>query len=217
MIDHTKFIGKIYGNLKVIGVGPTNKHRKKLMIVQCVKHINEPPFQVVKQSLVNGSTTGCKQCWLERHTTHGYSASKTYNAFKEMVNRIHQPAHRYYHNYGGRGLTMDPRYHPNYNNQGWKGSFENFLHDNGEIPEGLTLDRKNNNKGYWKDNIRYIPDIDQKRNTSYNVVNEEIVRQIRIDFEVNGMSQANIMRKYDISRFQAHAVVRYKTWANITI
>ena len=34
---HKKLIGQQFGNLKVIGVGKTNKNRKKLMIVNCIK------------------------------------------------------------------------------------------------------------------------------------------------------------------------------------
>jgi hypothetical protein len=48
MIDHNLLIGKQFGNLKVIEIGPTNQHRKKLLKVICIEHPNIKPYYVVK-------------------------------------------------------------------------------------------------------------------------------------------------------------------------
>lgn len=47
-------------------------------------------------------------------------------------------------------------------------SYENFLADMGECPPGKTLDRKDNNKGYSKDNCRWATPVEQALNTSRN-------------------------------------------------
>ena len=45
-------------------------------------------------------------------------------------------------------------------------SFENFLADMGECPEGYSLERVNNDLGYFPDNCKWIPKGDQAKNTS---------------------------------------------------
>lgn len=62
-----------------------------------------------------------------------------------MLSRCENPNVPAYKNYGGRGITVCASWH----------SFANFLRDMGERPAGLTLDRKNNEKGYYKRNCRW--------------------------------------------------------------
>lgn len=42
--------------------------------------------------------------------------------------------------------------------------FENFLADMGEPPPGMTLERKNNDKGYGPSNCRWATPAEQARN-----------------------------------------------------
>ena len=50
----------------------------------------------------------------------------------------------------------------------WIKDFLVFLSDMGERPEGKTLDRKNNNNGYCKENCRWASSEEQSKNTSRN-------------------------------------------------
>lgn len=83
-----------------------------------------------------------RQSLTERQTTHGQYGSKTYAAWHSMRQRCENPNLRAYPNYGGRGIKVCMR---------WE-AFEAFFEDMGECPPGLTLERKDNSKGYSPDN-----------------------------------------------------------------
>ena len=78
-------------------------------------------------------------------TTHGQSRTKTYRNWAAMKQRCLDKNSHAYSDYGGRGITLC---------QEWE-KFENFLIDMGEKPEGLEIDRIDNEKGYYKENCRW--------------------------------------------------------------
>ncbi len=95
--------------------------------------------------------------------THGHSrlgkVSKTYRSWSSMKRRCNAPKGKNWENYGGRGIKVCER---------WL-KFENFLEDMGERPEGLTLERIDNNEGYNPSNCRWIPLKEQARNKRVSV------------------------------------------------
>jgi hypothetical protein len=72
----------------------------------------------------------------------------------------------------GTGGGADAR---NYRDRGisvcdsWRGSFEAFLTDMGEPPEGMSLDRVDNARGYSKENCRWATREEQNLNKRNNV------------------------------------------------
>lgn len=110
-----------------------------------------------------GSAKSCG-C-LRRETTaaknhkHGGVGTPTYESWIGMKNRCLYESQPAYMRYGGAGVTIDPA---------WM-DFSKFFADMGERPDGMTLDRVDNAKGYFKDNCRWSTVAEQNRNTRQNV------------------------------------------------
>jgi hypothetical protein len=115
-------------------------------------------------SLRSGQTRSCGCLALEhtrsiqREPTHGHTRGglkhPLYAAWAAMRQRCQNPAHHGYANYGGRGITVCER---------WR-DFGAFLADMGERPEGLTLDRIDNDGNYEPGNCRWATALEQRHN-----------------------------------------------------
>ncbi len=86
--------------------------------------------------------------------TYNHGPSATYQCWLSMRSRCLNPTHKAYSYYGGRGINVCDR---------WM-KFENFFDDMGEKPNGLSLDRINNDLGYFKENCRWATDNEQGEN-----------------------------------------------------
>jgi hypothetical protein len=102
-----------------------------------------------------------------RNQKHGHSLtvngkpthSRTYRIWSGIVQRCANPRCKAYPNYGGRGITLCDR---------WRRDFRAFLADMGEAPEGLTIERVDNDLGYLKSNCTWVSLQDQQRNRRSN-------------------------------------------------
>ena len=89
-------------------------------------------------------------------------ASRTYSSWAEMKRRCDNPKAHSFPAYGGKGIRYSVRW----------ASFENFLEDMGERPEGTSLDRIDGSKGYFPGNCRWATPKEQAANRRSSVLIE---------------------------------------------
>jgi hypothetical protein len=157
MIKHIES-GTKFGKLMVICDAGSGKRRKTYLWVVC--ECGSKIRRVRKDHLTSGKAIGCGCTRGVR--THNMSKSVEYKTYKRIITRCYNTKNKRYHDYGGRGITVCDR---------WLESFENFYEDMGDRPsKDHSIDRINNNKGYSKDNCRWVTNKIQsrnKRNTVY--------------------------------------------------
>ncbi|MFI7073581.1 hypothetical protein [Micromonospora sediminicola] len=94
---------------------------------------------------------------------HGHrrpTPSPTYRSWQAMRDRCYRPSTNGYASFGGRGIEVCDR---------WRDNFGAFLHDMGERPEGMTLDRINVDGNYTPDNCRWATPSQQIANRRLGV------------------------------------------------
>ena len=144
--------GKQFGYWTVVRFSHRNKRGELYWNCKCRCGTERA---VKAPSLRSGRSTSCGCYHLEAVTTHGMTESRTFVSWHTMLQRSQNPNSRDYHSYGGRGIKVCKR---------WQASFENFLADMGERPDGKTLDRKDVNGDYEPDNCRWATPSEQQRN-----------------------------------------------------
>lgn len=115
-----------------------------------------------KQSVTAGVTLSCgclaREINSARTKKHGMYGTPEYLAWHSMIQRCENPKSPKWPRYGGRGITVCDEWH----------DFANFFANMGARPEGGTLDRIDNEKGYSPDNCRWTTRTVQQNNTSRN-------------------------------------------------
>ena len=157
-MEYENLIGKVFGRLTVVSL--IEKPRRWVCTCSC-----GVSTKVMTSRLNNGNTKSCgclkRNVLGDATRTHGLAnsrltgyANRTYGIWQAMRGRCMNPNNSRWDSYGGRGIKICKR---------WD-KFENFLSDMGEVPENLTLERKNVDGNYTPRNCKWATWEEQAKN-----------------------------------------------------
>ncbi len=141
---------------------------------------------IVEGTALRKKTTiscGCyaKEFHLIQKVTHGKSHTPEYNVWHGMRLRCYNHNDPAYHNYGGRGITVCDE---------WS-TFQGFFADMGERPsKNHSIDRRDNEKGYSKDNCYWATKKEQSDNRR---------SAVWIEYDGIKLTQSDWAKKLEIS------------------
>lgn len=163
-----EFSGKRFGAWEVI---KRVENRKRAISFLCRCSCGKTST-VFLQCLRDGSSRscGCLSKHAPRYIIHGATSGRKqtseWRSWQAAKNRCLNPNSKHFNSYGGRGISMCPK---------WFNSFSNFFKDMGEIPGlNFSLDRIDNNGNYEPGNCRWATKKEQSNNRR---------NSIKIDFD----------------------------------
>jgi len=158
--------GQTYGRFKVLFEIETHytakgaKVRKWKCLCECGR-----AAEIRMSDLRSGRSQSCGCLVVEKSRevcrakiTHGMSKAPEYTALKDAIRRCYNSDNKWYSCYGGRGISVcdewrDTLYGP-----------VRFLEHIGPRPNGLSLDRIDNDGNYKPGNVRWATPTQQTQN-----------------------------------------------------
>jgi hypothetical protein len=201
--------GDIFGRLELINihVEKTKYGYKGLWKCLCGKE-----NLYINSKVVSGHTNSCG-CYradrrIEVNTVHGHSLkhneSSEYRTWQKLKDRCLNTNNPDYHYYGGRGIAVCEE---------WKNSFEQFLKDMGNKPSiKHSIDRKNNELGYSKENCHWVLQsiqINNRRNTIKVFYNDTIYSLKQVCNLLN-LKYASVLYQYNKNQILPNNIKKYE-------
>lgn len=148
---------------RLVAITATEKRVNSNVIWHCVCDCGKAAFSQATH-LLSGRRVSCGCAKIagtqirKKQPRHGHciesKSTPTYRTWSGMQSRCFNKNVPGYKHYGGRGIIVCKR---------WQ-TFENFLHDMGEKPAGLSIDRIDVNGNYEPANCRWATNKEQSQN-----------------------------------------------------
>lgn len=138
-------IGETFGLLTLTGIAAVREDRGRV-----VGEFECDCGRVYRHAIgrvISGARTHCG-CLANRtpNLKHGMRESREYSVWQAVKRRCLDPKDTDYAKYGAKGITIFPE---------WAESFQSFYDHIGPRPEGTSIDRIDNTKGYEPGNVRW--------------------------------------------------------------
>lgn len=189
-----------FGRLTAIKFSGYRRRGSQLLRTwECICECDGKKILVTAVDLCSGHVKSCG-CLHHGHTRNE-KRSPTYSSWGAMRQRCLNPRHVAFNRYAGRGITITERWN----------KFAAFLEDMGERPVGTTLERKNNDFGYFKENCKWAPRDEQNQNTrsnklTFNQASEIALRALR------GETHQSIAADFKLSPTSVTSIANGQTW-----
>lgn len=127
---------------------------------------------------------------LDKHFNYKHGCSRRtkgkdriYSVWLSLRNRCYNPKNKLYNRYGGRGISVSEEWN----------NFEIFYKDMGEKPDGMQIDRIDNNGNYCKENCRWTDRKVQANNRRTTRIHE---------IKENKITHQDLLKELGLSKMQ---------------